>query len=57
MYADGSTETIHETPGIWEKNQKRATVVIPVKKAVRSLELTGGIWMDADRSNNQWTAK
>jgi hypothetical protein len=56
-YGDGSTETVHETPAIWEASQKRATVAIKTKKALKSLELNGGIWMDADTTNNRWTGK
>jgi len=56
-YADGSTETFHQTPAIWETNQEQAVVKLATKKAVKSLTLEGGIWVDADRSNNSWTAK
>jgi hypothetical protein len=56
-YADGSTGLVHETPAIWEKNQKQATVTIPAKKAVKSLSLDGGIWMDANYKDNSWSAQ
>lgn len=56
-FIDGSSETLHQTPKAWEANPKRATVVIPAKKTVQSVELNGGIWMDADPSNNTWVAK
>lgn len=56
-YGDGSIDTIHETPAIWESNQQRATVAIATRKAIQSLALEGGIWMDADSSNNAWAAK
>ena len=56
-YADGTTESIHQTPSIWQANQKRAVVTIATKKAVQSVELSGGIWMDADTTNNTWTRK
>jgi len=55
-YTDGDTTSFHQTPAIWEANQKRATVVIPTRKAVSSITLDGGIWMDADTSNNSWNA-
>jgi hypothetical protein len=51
-YTDGDTATFHQTPAIWEANQKRATVVIPAKKTIGSLNLDGGIWVDADTTNN-----
>jgi len=56
-YSDGSTESIHETPAIWKSSQKRAAVIIATRKAVQSLELDGGIWMDADSTNNRWVRK
>jgi hypothetical protein len=56
-YSDGSTETLHQTPAIWEANQKRATVILPAKKTIRSVELDGGIWADALPANGKWTAK
>lgn len=57
QYTDGSSETIHKTPAIWESNQKKAIVAIPTKKTIRALDLDGGIWMDADTTNNKWTGK
>jgi hypothetical protein len=56
-YDDGSTETFHQTPAIWAADQKNTTVTIETKKKVQSLQLDGGIFMDADESNNSWTAK
>jgi hypothetical protein len=53
-YADGSNEIFHQTPAIWRKNQKQTTVSITTKKKIQKLELNGGIWMDADESNNVW---
>jgi hypothetical protein len=53
---DGSTETIHETPAIWAPDVRRATVRIVAKKPVQSIALAGGIWMDADASNDRWVA-
>ncbi|MGI9090612.1 MAG: M1 family metallopeptidase [Gemmatimonadaceae bacterium] len=55
-YTDGSTGTVHETPAIWEFNQQRATVAIPTRKTIQSLDLNGGIWVDADSTNNVWPA-
>jgi aminopeptidase N len=56
-YGDGTTDSIHETPAIWEANQRRATVAVPTRKTLQSLVLDGGIWVDADSTNNRWTAK
>ncbi len=53
-YADGSAESIHQTPVVWEKNQKQITIDIKTIKAIKSVTLDGGIFMDADESNNTW---
>ena len=56
-YTDGDSATFHQTPAIWEANQQKATVTIPATRAISSLDLDGGIWMDADTTNNKWTRK
>jgi hypothetical protein len=56
-YTDGSTEKFHQTPAIWEKGQKQVTVNIATKKEVASIKLDGGIFMDADTSNNSTALK
>jgi hypothetical protein len=56
-YADGSTESFHQTPVVWEHNQKEISINIKTSKTIRSANLDGGIFMDADESNNSWTAK
>lgn len=55
-YADGTTETRHQTPAIWQADQRRATVTIPAGKTLQSLDLQGGIWVDANPADNQWAA-
>jgi hypothetical protein len=56
-YADGSTGSFHQTPIVWQENQKQITVFIKTDKEVKSAVLDGGIFMDADESNNKWTAQ
>ncbi len=53
-YTDGSKEKIHQTAGIWEKDQKQTTVTISTNKKIQYLKLDNGIFMDADDSNNSW---
>jgi hypothetical protein len=57
-YTDGSTGSQHQTPAIWNLDEKktRVTFTPATGKKVRSLELKGGIYVDADISNNSWTA-
>ncbi|GAB3717067.1 M1 family metallopeptidase [Spirosoma flavus] len=56
-FADGTTQTYHQTPSIWQANQKQAVVKLATNKKVQSIKLDGGIFMDADMSNNNWKAK
>lgn len=56
VYADGKTDSFHETSACWQKNQKQTVIVIKTAKAIKSIKLDGGIFMDADESNNSWTA-
>jgi hypothetical protein len=53
-YADGTSESFHQTSAIWQPNLQKATVTIPARKAVSSVTLDHGIWMDADPSNDGW---
>ncbi|MEP6765289.1 MAG: M1 family metallopeptidase, partial [Gemmatimonadaceae bacterium] len=53
-YADGTTEVVHKSSAFWEANQTQGMATISTKKAVTSITLDGGIWMDADTTNNSW---
>jgi hypothetical protein len=54
-YTDGTTATTHETPAIWQANPRRAVVTVPTTRRVRAVEVMGGIWEDADSTNNRWS--
>ena len=56
-YTDGTKESFHQTPSIWQNNLQQATVKVSVSKKVASVNLDGGIFMDADPSNNTWKEK
>lgn len=51
-YADKSKAIVHQTPLIWEKNQKTARIILKSAKKDRKIELDGGIFMDATPENN-----
>jgi hypothetical protein len=55
-YDDGSTDSFHQTPIVWEQNQQEITINIKTKKTAKSLKLDGGIFMDANEKDNTWTA-
>jgi hypothetical protein len=54
-YTDGTTESLHQSPAIWRANQQQAT--IQLKKAVKSVKLDGGIFMDANEKDNSWAQR
>lgn len=56
-YTDGSEDRIHQTPAVWQANQKQAKLSVAAKKAVQSIKLDGGIFMDANEADNTWNAK
>ncbi len=51
-YQDQSTEKIHFTPEIWEKNQKQTVFSVKSKKKVKSVLLDGGLFMDYTPDDN-----
>jgi hypothetical protein len=53
-YSDGTSESFHQTPIVWEQNPKQIAVHIKTEKTVKSAVLDGGIFMDADENNNKW---
>jgi hypothetical protein len=57
IFDDNSTQRIHQTPAIWQANQKEAKVTVPSSKQIKSLTLDGGIWMDANETDNKWDSK
>ena len=56
-YSDGTTSSFHQTPIVWQHNEKQISVNIKTTKTITSAVLDGGIFMDADESNNKWTGK
>jgi len=57
-FTDGSKKTAHYTPAIWKTNPK--SLIIPYKtlgKRIKSIEIDGGIFMDATPKDNIWTSK
>ena len=54
-FDDGTTERFHQTPKVWEHDQKETAVKIKPAKTVKSLTLDGGIFMDANEKDNTWS--
>lgn len=53
-YTDGSSQSIHKTPAIWETNQKQATLTVSNARPISMVQIESGIFVDADESNNTW---
>ncbi len=53
-FADGSKETIRQGPDIWRLNMKEANSRINQPKAIKSIVLDGGIFMDANPADNTY---
>lgn len=58
-FTDGSTKTIHQTPAVWEANQKQTYVTFKavISKSLKSVTLDNGIFVDANKADNTWTAQ
>ncbi len=54
-YADGSADTVHQTSALWASDLRSARVSVTTRKTLQSLRLQGGIFVDADSTNNTWT--
>lgn len=55
-YTDGTTESFHQTPAVWEKDQKQVTIAVKTTKDVKSITLDGGVFVDANDKDNVWPA-
>ncbi|MEJ5993418.1 M1 family metallopeptidase [Pedobacter sp. Du54] len=53
-YNDATKQTLHQSPAIWKTNQKAALINFTNKKKIKSVELDGGIFMDATPKDNTW---
>lgn len=58
-FADGSTQTIHKTPEVWQANQKQIYLTIKAVpgKSLKTVTLDGGIFVDATKNDNTWEVK
>lgn len=54
VYADGQVASMHETPAVWQKNQKEQVFKISAKKIIKSVQVDGGIFMDYTPEDNMW---
>ena len=52
---DGKTQEFHQTPAIWESDPDHAVVKLKNVKNITGISLDGGIFMDADTSNDSYS--
>jgi hypothetical protein len=53
-FKDGTTKEFHQTPNVWEINPKEISITLKSEKDINKIKIDGGIFMDADMSNNSW---
>tara|TARA_R100000935_G_scaffold15513_1_gene31094 strand:- start:2605 stop:2826 length:222 start_codon:yes stop_codon:yes gene_type:complete len=53
----GTTGKSHVSPEVWLKDLTSTTIQLKDVKDVTKLNIEGGIFMDADTSNNSWISK
>lgn len=58
-YTDGTTNQQHFTPAVWKANQQLAALKVKTvaKKAVKSVSIDNGIFVDATPADNSWPGK
>ena len=54
VYADGQIATVHQSPAVWQKNEKVQVFKISADKIIKSVQLDGGIFMDYTPNDNWW---
>ncbi|MEO0058202.1 MAG: hypothetical protein RIT17_1678 [Pseudomonadota bacterium] len=55
-YADGTSERIHRTPATWKDNPRETVVRVPSSKALQSVTIDTGLFVDFVPADNQWKA-
>jgi hypothetical protein len=55
-YADGSSERVHRTPAAWQADGRWTEVPVAGGKALRSVALDTGIFVDANPGDNTWAS-
>jgi hypothetical protein len=53
-YDDKTTEMMHQSPALWKTQLQEAKIQINTNKKVTSIQIKGGIFMDANEKDNTW---
>ena len=54
VYADGQIAAVHQSPAVWQKNEKVQVFKLSADKIIKSVQLDGGIFMDFTPNDNWW---
>ena len=54
---NGTSQAFAQTPAIWETDPDRAVITLTNVKDIENIRLDGGIFMDADTSNDSYSIK
>ena len=57
QYKDGTSQTQHQTAAVWKNNQQKINIMITTGKALQSIKIDGGIFMDAQAKDNVWPSE
>jgi hypothetical protein len=55
-YADGTSERTHRMPGTWKDNPRETVVRGPSAKALQSVMVDSGLFVDFVPADNAWKA-
>jgi hypothetical protein len=55
-FTDGSSERVHRTPATWQADGRRTEVPVAGRKALRSVTVDTGIYVDFNPGDNTWAA-
>lgn len=53
-YTDATSDTLHQTPVVWQADLQATTIQINTTKEVQSVILDGGIFVDMTPKDNEW---
>lgn len=53
-FKDGKSESQHQTPDVWKKNEKEHTFVIKTSQLIDSISLDNGLFLDYTPADNNW---
>jgi hypothetical protein len=56
-YADGTVRRVHQTPALWRQGGREAVLRVETTKPIATVDVEGGIFLDANAGDNHWAAR